>query len=235
MRNVRLLTKPAYHEEEGEGSWAVSYGDMITLLLSFFVIYFTTDPVKEQVRKQNTFLALDLESSAGDRISSGSANESKDESLLPKLEVADDTSIKVTQQGDQLVVSFGVTSFFASGSTEVSEKGLRLLKLFTNRYLPYASAYRLSIKGFTDSKPVRVQSNRRFRDNLELSALRSISAMRQLQSAGIPLKKMEIAGAGELKVMAQSLPAASGLTESELNNLSRTVVLVISPEKASVL
>ena len=28
---------------DSEGSWAVSYGDMITLLLSFFVLYFTVD------------------------------------------------------------------------------------------------------------------------------------------------------------------------------------------------
>ena len=28
-----------HQEEDSEGSWAVSYGDMITLLLSFFVIF----------------------------------------------------------------------------------------------------------------------------------------------------------------------------------------------------
>jgi chemotaxis protein MotB len=233
VKSVRLLTKPAYHEEEGEGSWAVSYGDMITLLLSFFVIYFTTDPAKEQVKKQNTFLALDLESNSAREGVSDKTDTGSKESMLPKFVVNEDANIKVTQQGEQLVVSFGATSFFSSGSTDISEKGIRLLRIFTERYMPYASIYRLSIKGFTDTKPVTVKANRRFRDNLELSALRSLSAMRELQRAGIPLKKMEIAGAGELKVMAQSLPAANGLTKEELNNLSRTIVLVISPDKES--
>ncbi len=232
MRSVRLLTKPSYHEDEGEGSWAVSYGDMITLLLSFFVIYFTTDPVREKIDKQNTFLALELEANLSESAPFGILPESQ-ASTLPELADISDAAMRVSQQGEKLVVSFGTTSFFSSGTTELSPKGIALLRRFTERYLPYASSYRLAIKAFTDTRPVSAKRNRRFKDNLELSALRSIAAMRQLQRSGLPLTKMELAGAGELRAMAQSLPAASALTKTELDALSRTVVLVISPEKES--
>jgi len=178
-------------------------------------------------------LALELEASLSESAPFGILPESQ-ASTLPELADVTDAAIKVSQQGEKLVVSFGTTSFFQSGGTELSAKGAALLRRFTERYLPYASSYRLAIKAFTDSRPVSFRGGRRFRDNLELSALRSISAMRELQRAGLPLVKMELAGAGELRAMAQTLPAASALTKTELDALSRTVVLVVSPEKESL-
>lgn len=228
MKNVRLLTKPSFHEEDSEGSWAVSYGDMITLLLSFFVIYFTTEPGREKLEQQSSMLALDLEANFQQ------AALRSDTSLpqsLPDLADSQDAEIKVSQIGKQMVVTFGMNSFFLSGNTDVTQQGAKLLKLFSERYLPYASSYRLSLKAFTDSRPVKSKRQRRFKDNLELSALRSITAMRELQRAGIPLEKMELAGAGELKTMSKALPSAKELTKQELDSLSRTVVLVITPEK----
>ena len=45
-------------EVDSEGSWAVSYGDMVTLLLTFFIIFFTTDP--KQGTKQRVELKISL-------------------------------------------------------------------------------------------------------------------------------------------------------------------------------
>jgi flagellar motor protein MotB len=44
------LSKDHEEEVESEGTWAISYGDMITLLLSFFVIFFTTDFDKKKMQ-----------------------------------------------------------------------------------------------------------------------------------------------------------------------------------------
>ena len=41
---MSLIKKNRIHsEEDSEGTWAISYGDMITLLLSFFVIFYNAD------------------------------------------------------------------------------------------------------------------------------------------------------------------------------------------------
>jgi hypothetical protein len=53
--------------------------------------------------------------------------------------------------------------------------------------------------------------------------------MRVLKKKGIPLHRMEIAGAGELKAINQVLPRVEGLTDKEINDYSRTVVMVITP------
>ena len=54
--------KEAASEEESEGTWAVSYGDMITLLLSFFVIFYNTDFEKEKTLKINHHLGFSIDS-----------------------------------------------------------------------------------------------------------------------------------------------------------------------------
>ncbi|MFZ9596651.1 MAG: flagellar motor protein MotB, partial [Bdellovibrionia bacterium] len=43
---MRLLRRPKVIEDlstDTDGTWIISYADMITLLLSFFIIYFTID------------------------------------------------------------------------------------------------------------------------------------------------------------------------------------------------
>lgn len=216
-------------EEDSEGTWAISYGDMVTLLLSFFVIFFTTDPQKEKTQKMNNLLGFEIENlqpytnaknSHAERMPSNKMLLNDDENL----------NIKVEAIEDSLVVTFGAVSFFASGSTKLNESSKKILERFVEKYLPYSGSYILSIKGFTDKKSVK-RKHRNYKDNLELSALRSISAMRFLRKQGIPLKRMEIAGLGEMNAISSILPVKKTLTEKEINAISRTLVLVIKPNQ----
>lgn len=227
--------KPLEMEEDSEGTWAVSYGDMITLLLSFFVIFYNTDFEKQKIEKVNRHLGFEL-----DHLKPILTEKTKGTPVetMPGGSVVvtglSDFDIKVHEVDENLVVTFGKLSFFESGSTEVKKETIEMLKLFTEKYLPYAGKYQLSIKGFTDRKPVR-KDRRNYKDNLELSVLRAVSAMRHLQKAGIPLNRMEIAGVGELRTIEKIFPKSHALSQKELEALSRTVVLVIKPEKESLL
>jgi flagellar motor protein MotB len=226
---MRYLSKAKYHEEEAEseGSWAVSYGDMITLLLSFFVIFFTTDLKKDQASNMNQYMSFSMEELKMIPAEMIKSNGSPSKVDLKGL------NIEIHQFKDKLIVSFGRFSFFKSGQTELRPEGVAILNKFVEKYLPYAGTYSLSIKGFTDRTKVLVSTQKRYRDNLELSALRSISAMRALQKSGIPLNRMEIAGAGELNLIQKIVPDPKQLSATELNDFSRTIMIVISPEKES--
>lgn len=230
MKSVRLLRKASYHNEEtdSEGTWALSYGDMITLLLSFFVIFFTTDFKEQKVEKLNRHLSFTLEGA-----SDGALPEKvKTLSKFPTLDVPD---LKAVVAGELVLVSFGAVSFFGSGETRVDARGEEILRKFAEKFLPYAGNYRLAVKGFTDKRRVLYKEDkfRKYEDNLELSALRSLSAMRVLQRSGVPLSRMEIAGGGELEAIKNLFPHTEGLLPSEINALSRTIVIVIKPEKES--
>lgn len=220
MSNLKRI-----HEEEpeGESSWAISYGDMITLLLSFFVIFFSTDAKKQKEEVVYRQLAVEMGSLSAS-INSIHNEVIDDKSLLKDLDV------KTHLVGESLIVTFGKNSFFESGRTKVKKESLVILKEFVTKFLPYAGTYQLSIKAFTDSTPVRKEKNR-FQDNLELSVLRGVAAMRVLQGFGIPLHRMEIAGVGEMKSIGKIVELDKNMTDEEINSLSRTIVLVIKHEK----
>ena len=207
---------------------------MITLLLSFFMIYFTTDFKEQKVEKLNRHMSFSIEGALPASTGAGSTTQTghKKENL-PDLKMA---NVEVTSFDDQMVISFGAVSFFDSGSVQVHPSGQQILKAFAQKFLPYAGNYRISVKGFTDKRKVRKSKEgdfRKYEDNLELSALRSLAAMRILQNAGIPLNRMEIAGVGELKAINKILPDTQGLEESKLNAISRTIVIVVKAEKES--
>lgn len=236
MKPTGVLKKSQLHEEVEAETWALSYGDMITLLLSFFVIYFTTDPVQTKVNKLNQHMSFSIE---GVLTSPNTANPLGKNSIesaelkTVKLPEAVLTNVKAVAVGEMVVISFGATSFFESGSTKLHAGGVSILKQFTEKYLPFAGNYQLSVKGFTDKTPVQKAYGKKYEDNLELSALRSIAAMRVLQNSGIPLNRMDIAGAGELNAIDKILPDAAGMTEEQINAVSRTIVIVVKPEKES--
>lgn len=226
MKSVARLKHHGAEEEVDDGTWALSYGDMITLLLSFFVIFFTTDFKEEKAEKLNRHLSLTLEGATP------VTHEKTPNHSLPEIGLPE---VKAVAVDGVLVVTFGKISFFDSGSLGVHEEGHRVLQDFAAKFLPYAGNYRIAVKGFTDKRKVlKIEGiQRKYDDNLELSALRSLAAMRILQRNGIPLDRMEIAGVGEMRAMNKILPEASGLTETELNALSRTIVVVVKPEKES--
>ncbi|GIL17921.1 MAG: hypothetical protein BroJett040_16720 [Oligoflexia bacterium] len=215
------------YEVDGEGSWAISYGDMVTLLLTFFIMFFAADKFQD---KKN--LKIEIVSSAfkQDRTIASEKKSSKH----PNEPLSENLSGKVYQIGPRLFVEFPGISFFNSGSLELTKDGSKALKSFYEKYRPYTGKYNISIRAFTDVKKVRQKSNPRFKDNLELSALRSITVMRELQHIGIPLGRMKLGGYGELVMTLddlQKLPESQRKPTSVLD-MARTVVLIIEPGEA---
>lgn len=243
-------------EVDTEGSWAISYGDMITLLLTFFILFFSTDPQKDRMAAIEKSLLMRLsegsranaaETAGGDgasrapssEASGGAPGDAKVQAAsTPGVDQLPLSHAKVHKIEDRLMIEFPEISFFDLGKVELTKQGQLELQNFVSKYLPFAGTYQLSIRAFTDTKKVMKLPNRRFTDNLELSALRAIAAMRTLQAAGIPLNRMRIGGYGELHQTAQDLaqvrrdPAAEPRPsiERDLFALSRKVVLVVEPD-----
>lgn len=217
---------------DSEGTWAISYGDMITLLLAFFVLFFTVDPEKERSDELTSSLVVALTEDSG-------ADETKKPSEMLNLgdnpgegieqRLIDKWGAAVHQVGHKIIIDFPGISFYQLGNVRVNSEGEDTLKRFAEKYMPYSGKYLLGIRAFTDSRPIKYK--KKYRDNLELSALRSVSAMRVLRDAGIPLDRMKLGGYGELKVTYDELKEQSKKKyNKDALALARRVVLVIEPE-----
>lgn len=229
MRKKVKIKKIDVHAEDTEGSWAISYGDMITLLLSFFVIFFSFDfsKEKEKVLEKRAIKNISLMENFQKNKAGMSENESQTIDDLNEI-----TTVIKKERDGKLVVFFKGANFFDSGSTSVNYTGQVLLTKFIDKYVPFAGKFRVKIQAFTDNKPVS-KSNKRYQDNVELSALRSISVMRYLQKNGIPLNRVEIGGKGIMSEKALSMLGMETKSTTELRKMSRTIALVLYREDAS--
>lgn len=237
--------KKLVHNEEvdSEGTWAISYGDMVTLLLAFFVLFFTVDPVgeKEEKLKQNLLVELQKEmvpkeyrsDTQGDKKSDREpANINVGSQFEENFteDIVKEWGGKVYRIGNRIIIDFPGVSFFKLGYIDLNNEGKNQLERFVKVYLPYAGSYILGIRAYTDSRKVRFKG--RYRDNLELSALRSISAMRTLREMGIPLSRMRLGGYGELKLTHDNMEKwAKDKQVDDKQSFARKVVLVIEPEE----
>lgn len=229
MRN-RRQRHLSHSEVDSEGSWAISYGDMVTLLLTFFIIFFAADKFKMQKALNIDFMVKHAELRP---IVTAALNQA----MLPDEHVLADVQGQVYQVGQRIVVEFSGVSFFPSGKVELTTKAKKALKRFYASYSPYMGQYNIGIRAFTDRRKVTADKHR-YRDNLELSALRSVSVMREFQQLGIPLDRMKLSGFGEMRADRRDPSRAPGAVEptstsiKEINDLARTTILVIEPKEA---
>ncbi|MEN9723320.1 MAG: hypothetical protein RJB38_1306 [Pseudomonadota bacterium] len=242
-QKLRQLRTDHTDEVDSEGSWAISYGDMVTLLLCFFILFFNVNQKSsEKTQKIQAALLTELGAKSND-----SGNDSGKKNLWLNIgpnvgsQAFDEQTIKAWggvphQLGDRVLIEFPNISFFDFSSTKVTKEGHAALKKFVSRYVRYAGSNNLVIKAFTDNTKVDQQKSLRlarpFSDNLELSALRAVATMRSLQRSGVPLNRMRISGNGELE--GQIRKVASSKNEKwgarqKGNPLSRKVILMIEP------
>jgi chemotaxis protein MotB len=226
---MRSRDRHAVEEVDADGSWAISYGDLITVVLTFFILFFnvnrtTSDSTRLEMQEslvtslKSTFSEPKLVSDEKD-----SAMNALEKSQFVKW------GGRVYQNGQKIVVEFPGVSFFKVGQTDVTPEAVGVLKQFVKAYEPYMGHNSLSVKAFTDT--LTVAPGRRFHDNLELSALRAISAMRHLQELGIPLHLMRISGQGEYQSAVRKLASDEedlGIKQKG-DPSARKVVLIVEP------
>jgi flagellar motor protein MotB len=217
-------------EADSHGTWAVSYGDMITLLLTFFILFMNLTNKDVETLEIQSSLLTQLKKPAEQ------TEPGKDEQLrlgntkTPGLDenILKDWGGEVSRFTNRVVVDFPGISFFDLGQTQLTPAGRKALEEFARRYLPFAGRNRLVISAYTDTTRVKKTQGRLFTDNLELSSLRSVRAMRVLQAAGLPLSVMRVGGMGELRGAQIQAPAAPRSGDRG-TPLARRVILMIEP------
>lgn len=209
--------------EEVENNWAISYGDMITLLLGFFVLFFNIESETMNLNLIKKDIDEYFKSAEGQvNRSLAQVQEIKSQKTPPIIttDISNTLQIKSNIEGERILVEFPGVSFFKSASHELTSQGKEALGDFAKAIDQHLGLFRLVVRGYTDALPLN--PNSRYKDNLELSAFRSISAIRHMASLGVNLENMRIAGYGESSI---------NRAEKDIDHLKnqRKVVIVIEP------
>jgi len=208
--------------------WLVTYSDMVTLMLCFFVALFNPediDPTQLQALISNfTNLGLGAQS-GGNTLSAGkSADLGNTINSLPAMDrgrslgtslrkavslfqpEVRSNKVKVTSEERGLVITLASDAFFNPASARINIEATRDILLRLGGYLSSSdvAGRKFRIEGHTDA--VDVDPNGAWESNWELSAARSISILHYLNDLGIEEKRFQIAG------FADTVPVASNDT-----------------------
>lgn len=161
-----------------------AFADLMSGLLGAFVLIFIGVLVTQ----------VDLVSSLQSEVQKRQAEEQRRMSLEQALAVPL-ASGRVTLANGRIGISGSV--LFPLNSDQLRPEGRQLLKTLVQPLTLYLGqrGEMLMVSGFTDDKPV-VASNRRFDDNLELSAQRALTVTRALIDAGLPASQVFAAAFG---------------------------------------
>lgn len=210
------MAKEKKEPEKPSTAWQGTYGDMITLMLCFFVMLY--DPTEIDITQLATItqslqmnetesvnggmsLSTGKLSDLGNTINSLPAIEKGRSLGLAKkkavsLFAPDVKSNRITITSDErgLVISLAANNFFDEGSADLNidetrETLLRLSDFFKD---PELKNRRFRIEGHTDNTPVAADS--KFISNWELSAGRAMNVLHYLADFGVDENKFSVAG-----------------------------------------
>ena len=215
------MGKKAKQPEKPSTAWLGTYGDMITLMLCFFVMLY--NPSEVDVTQMATITqSLQMQetetTSGGLSLSAGQLSDlGNNINSLPSLEkgkslgmaikkavslfAPDVKSNKITITSDErgLIITLLSDNFFEEGSAELNindtrETLLRLADFFRSDEL---KGRRFRIEGHTDSTPVA--ENSKFPSNWELSATRAVNVLHYLADYGVRENDFSVAGYADTK------------------------------------
>ncbi len=227
-----------------EAGWLMTYADLMTLLLVFFVLLYsltsfdtekfkyTIESLKIQFQTDESIMGLleliEIPDTADTQITIEDITglRSRDASLFKDI----NKFVASKDQGDnigthildgKIIVRINGSALFNSGSATLKNSALPILDQIITIMYDYFD-YTINIKGHTDNVPI---STPRFPSNWELSAIRATTVLKHMIRKGIQPKRLTATGYGEIDPL---LPNTS--TENRATN--RRVEFVL--EKTAV-
>jgi len=195
-------------------AWAV-FGDLMSVLLGAFVLILVS-VVALQLQ-----LSTQLEEEVKQREAETQRRETLEQALAGPLAAG-----RVTLIDGRIGISGSV--LFALNSDQLQPEGQELLRSLAAPLAAYLGTREeiLMVSGFTDDAPVR-EGNRRFADNWELSAQRSLTVTRTLIADGVPADAVFAAAFGSEQ------PVSSNANEDGRARNRRVEIAPIPKPKAA--
>ena len=194
--------------------WIFTYGDLVTLLLCFFILLFASC-----VYETKKFKAV-AESFKPLPPGSPFMQEGRDSVVdqiakeVEQTELGDDTRVTVEEKG--VVVSFAASATFEPGSAKLTPEATKEMARFSR--LVFLLPNRLQVEGHTDNQPVQ-----KWGSSWELSGARASRVARFFIDNGMDPKKLTVKGFG------QTRPKFSNESPIQRRRNNRVEVIILPP------
>ncbi len=204
--------EPEVHDD-GEHLWLVSYADMVTLLLGFFILLLSfskIDPAKLEKVKQSASQVF-----GGEYKIPFSELTTQLKKATADAGVSDQVFFEQTAEGIQ--VTFRGALFFDSGSATLRTVAKDLLDKVIPVVKAQAESFNIVIEGHTDN--VKINGGF-FASNWELSSVRACSVLHVFEEFGFASNRLTAIGWGDTKPLVSN-------DQAEMRSQNRRVVVRI--------
>lgn len=206
-----MQRRPLRHEE----SWLLSYADLITNLLLFFVVLLTAANLSRGKMQQIAKSISGSESPA-----SLASIQKEIESQIATKQLEDMVRTSMSEAGLEISMNSGLV--FDSGKAVIRPDLEQTLMAMLQVLEPYARKYGFAVEGHTDATPI---TGGAFASNWELSSARAIVVRHRLEAVGIPRDRIRVEGYADTKPLAAD--ELAGLSVEETLARHRRVVVRI--------
>jgi len=201
---VYRIRKEEFENELNKSAlWAITYGDLMSYLMIFFLLLFSFSIAKggKSVKKYDESL-IQIQKAFGGELSKEQLLkkeiQKKEENLENKLKEIQETNLKNILELDtnekrvRLVLKDAV--LFDSGSADLKENAKKVLIEVVNELKKLPNE--IVVEGHTDNIPIKGGA---YKSNFELSMSRAYSVIKFMQDNGVDPKRLSGIGYGEYK------------------------------------
>jgi chemotaxis protein MotB len=190
--------------------WLISYADLLTLLIGFFVLLLAASGVKTARFER---IAAAISGSAPPPLES---LRGKVDELIARAALGD--RVRTREDAEGLGIEFKDALLFPSGSADVRPEGRAVVDEVAKlvRELPGRPVI---VEGHTDDVPIHTPE---FRSNWELSAQRAINVLEALEASGVERGRVSARGYAETR----PLPGGELPLEQQRSANRRVVIRV---------
>jgi chemotaxis protein MotB len=228
LQRLTVLHNSTDSTRESGDAWVMTYMDLITLLLTLFILLLAYESRSSGEYAEVTRALAEANQSRGGSViapeklpkkhpATGDAGlESMSRALQQQLERAGlGASVAMQLKSEQLDIQLNEQILFPSGEARFSSAAFRALDPIAA--LLRQQAYHITVEGHTDNIPI---ANERFPSNWELSAARAAYVVRYLIDQGIAAGRLKAVGYADTRPLAGNDSAGGRRT-------NRRVTLVV--------
>ncbi|THB64129.1 MAG: hypothetical protein D6B27_11045 [Gammaproteobacteria bacterium] len=209
-------------EGDDDSNWLLTFTDMITFLMAFFVIMYATqifapDKSEEMTGSIRATMGRDLQSQVLEK--------NEEHEVLSELQGYISESglgnlLKITQTKMGIELTATGELAFASASDRLTKEGVELIKQVAEKLSE--KQYKVAVEGHTDDVPI---NSDRFPSNWELSTARATTVVKEFIRLGFAPDRLAASGYADTRPVVDVFDATE---KSVARAKNRRVVLVIT-------
>lgn len=233
------ISQPYHEDNASQDRWLVSYSDLLTLMMAFFVVMYSIEQMNDEKAaavakkisesfahaeshiKAPTKTMIDLGGAAGDSSPGDNVSKQDKEFTLERLgdtiqqAFSGDNSLEIRGNEEWLEIAFDTAMLFEPASAELGADAVMMLKQISNILSQHSMPVR--VEGFTDGEALQGSG---FASDWALSSARAASVAKYLADNGVDPAMLAAIGYGDYQ------PA----DESDSRKNRRVVLLLGSSE-----